>query len=123
MEEIIPRIPRELLLSELTPEKKLRTTNKSGNEIYIVTWQDSPNVVRELGRLREIAFRAAGGIAVSAVTARHGKNYEDGQQKRQEFFHIHLDAHSFRTNKAAAAISPPCHCSLRCFGRQYTPPF
>lgn len=61
MEEIIPRIPRELLLSELTPEKKLRTTNKSGNEIYIVTWQDSPNVVRELGRLREIAFRAAGG--------------------------------------------------------------
>ena len=61
MEEIIPRIPRELLLSELTPEKKLRTTNKSGKEIYIVTWQDSPNVVRELGRLREIAFRAAGG--------------------------------------------------------------
>ena len=61
MEEIIPRIPRELLLSELTPEKKLRTTNKSGNEIYIVTWQDSPNVVREFGRLREIAFRAAGG--------------------------------------------------------------
>lgn len=61
MEEIIPRIPRELLLSELTPEKKLRTTNKSGNEIYIVTWQDSPNIVRELGRLREIAFRAAGG--------------------------------------------------------------
>lgn len=61
MEEIIPRIPRELLLSELTPEKKLRTTNKSGNEIYIVTWQDSPNVVRELGRLREVAFRAAGG--------------------------------------------------------------
>ena len=61
MEEVIPRVPRELLLSELTPEKRLRTTNKSGNEIYIVTWQDSPNVVRELGRLREIAFRAAGG--------------------------------------------------------------
>lgn len=61
MEEIIPRVPREVLLSELTPEKRLRTTNKSGNEIYIVTWQDSPNVVRELGRLREIAFRAAGG--------------------------------------------------------------
>ena len=61
MEEIIPRVPRELLLSELTPEKRLRTTNKSGNEIYIVTWQDSPNCARELGRLREIAFRAAGG--------------------------------------------------------------
>ncbi len=61
MEEIKPRVARELLLSELTPEKRLRTTNKSGNEIYIVTWQDSPNIVTELGRLREIAFRAAGG--------------------------------------------------------------
>lgn len=61
MEEIIPRVPRELLLAELTEDKKLRRTNKSGNDIYIVTWQDSPNVVREIGRLREIAFRAAGG--------------------------------------------------------------
>ena len=61
MEEIIPKVPRELLKSELTEDKKLRMTNKSGNEIYVVTWQDSPNVVRELGRLREIAFREAGG--------------------------------------------------------------
>ena len=61
MKEIIPKVPRELLLEELTEDKKLRRTNKSGNDIYIVTWQDSPNVVRELGRLREIAFRAAGG--------------------------------------------------------------
>ena len=61
MEEIIGRVPRDLLLSELTQDKRLRMTNKSGNEIYVVTWQDSPNVVRELGRLREIAFRAAGG--------------------------------------------------------------
>lgn len=61
MEEIIPRVPRELILAELTEDKKLRRTNKSGNDIYIVTWQDSPNVVREIGRLREIAFREAGG--------------------------------------------------------------
>ena len=61
MEEIIPKVPRELLLKELTPDKRLRMTNKSGNEVYVVTWQDSPNVVRELGRLREEAFRAAGG--------------------------------------------------------------
>jgi hypothetical protein len=61
MEDIIEKVQREALLAELTPDKKLRMTNKSGNEIYVVTWQDSPNVVRELGRLREIAFRAAGG--------------------------------------------------------------
>lgn len=61
MEEIIAPIPREVLKAELTPERKLRQTNKAGNEIYIVTWQQAPNVVREIGRLREIAFRAAGG--------------------------------------------------------------
>lgn len=61
MEEIIAPIPREVLKAELTPDRLLRTTNKSNNEIYIVTYQQAPNVVREIGRLREIAFRAAGG--------------------------------------------------------------
>ena len=61
MEAIIERIPRELLKQELTEDKRLRFTNKSNNEVYVVTWQDSPNVVREIGRLREIAFRDAGG--------------------------------------------------------------
>ncbi len=61
MQEIIAPIDREVLKSELTPERLLRKTNKAGNDIYIVTWQQAPNVVREIGRLREIAFRAAGG--------------------------------------------------------------
>jgi hypothetical protein len=61
MEKIIDPIPVEVLEKELTEEKRLRFTNKSHNEIYIVTWQDSPNVLREIGRLREIAFRAGGG--------------------------------------------------------------
>lgn len=59
--DIIPRVPLEVLKQELTDDKRLRTTNRSGNIIYVVTWQDAPNVVREVGRLREIAFRAAGG--------------------------------------------------------------
>ena len=61
MEDIIPEVPVELIKAELTEERKLRRTNKSGNDIYVVTWQDTPNTVREIGRLREIAFRAAGG--------------------------------------------------------------
>ncbi len=61
MEEIIAPISKEILKSELTDDKRLRFTNKSNNEIYIVTYQDSPNVLKEIGRLREIAFRAAGG--------------------------------------------------------------
>ena len=61
MEQIIAPVDRELLKAELTPERRLRSTNKSNNEIYILTYQQAPNVVREIGRLREIAFRAAGG--------------------------------------------------------------
>lgn len=61
MEEIIAPIDREILKSELTEDKRLRFTNRSNNEIYVITWQNAPNVVKEIGRLREIAFRAAGG--------------------------------------------------------------
>jgi hypothetical protein len=61
MEEIIAPISKEALKAELTEDKRLRMTNKSHNEIYVVTYHDSPNVMCEIGRLREIAFRAAGG--------------------------------------------------------------
>lgn len=61
MEDIIAPISKELLKAELTEEKRLRMTNRSHNQIYIVTAQDSPNTMNEIGRLREIAFRAAGG--------------------------------------------------------------
>ena len=61
MQPIIPPVEKALLRAELTPERRLRTTNKAGNEIYIITYQQAPNVMREIGRLREIAFRAAGG--------------------------------------------------------------
>lgn len=60
-QEIIQPIERSLLISELTPDKQLRMTNKSHNEIYIVTAHNAPNVLKEIGRLREIAFREAGG--------------------------------------------------------------
>lgn len=61
MKRIIDPIPKELLIAELTPEKLLRHTNKGDNEIYIVDAFNSPNVMKEIGRLREIAFRCAGG--------------------------------------------------------------
>ena len=61
MEEIIAPIAKEILKSELTEERRMRFTNKSNNEIYVVTAHNAPNVMKEIGRLREIAFRAAGG--------------------------------------------------------------
>ena len=60
-EEIIQPVSKELLLRELTPERQLRMTNKSHNEIYVITAHNAPHVMREIGRLREIAFRSAGG--------------------------------------------------------------
>jgi hypothetical protein len=61
MKEIIEPVDTELLRSELTADKMVRRTNKADNEIYIVTAHDSPNVMLEIGRLREVAFRMAGG--------------------------------------------------------------
>ena len=66
-QEIIRPIAKQLLKGELTPGKQLRMTNKSHNEIYIVTAHDSPNVMQEIGRLREIAFREAGGGSGKSV--------------------------------------------------------
>lgn len=60
-QEIIQPIDKEILKQELTPARQLRMTNKSHNEIYVVTAHQAPNVMREIGRLREIAFREAGG--------------------------------------------------------------
>ncbi len=61
MENIIPAIPREKLLSELTQERFVRITNNAGNLLFILDHHDSPNTMREIGRLRELSFRAAGG--------------------------------------------------------------
>ncbi len=61
MKPIIARIDRELLKKELSPDKFLRPTNKAHNEIYIITAHDSPNVMLEIGRLRELSFRSGGG--------------------------------------------------------------
>ncbi len=61
MEPIIAPVSLDLIKSELTPERKLRDTNKGGNEIYIINHHDCPNVMMEIGRLREEAFRDAGG--------------------------------------------------------------
>ena len=61
MEEIIPAVPKKLIKNELTRDKLIRKTNNGGNEVYIFSYLDSPNLMRELGRLREISFREAGG--------------------------------------------------------------
>ena len=67
MLDIIQPVSRAALKDELTKDKLLRRTNKSNNEIYITTAEDSPHVMQEIGRLREAAFRYYGGGTGKAV--------------------------------------------------------
>lgn len=60
MEHLLIPVDRELIKAELTEDKLLRTTNKAGNLIYITTASESPNVMKEIGRIRELAFSLCG---------------------------------------------------------------
>ena len=61
IQSVIAPVHKSLLKMELKEERFLRNTNKGHNEIYIVDAHNSPNIMWEIGRLREIAFRSAGG--------------------------------------------------------------
>jgi hypothetical protein len=61
MEPIIEPIDKAILKKELNPDRFLRLTRKGGNKIYCINIHNSPNVLKEIGRLREVTFRASGG--------------------------------------------------------------
>lgn len=60
-EEIIPPVDSELLYREIQalPTEKL-LLDKNEMAVYCIYQSDAPNVLREIGRLREIAFRDSG---------------------------------------------------------------
>ncbi len=61
MEKIMDEISREVLIQELLAVGKVRNTRKGENEIYLLNNKNAPNTVQEIGRLREVTFRASGG--------------------------------------------------------------
>lgn len=67
MEEIVKPLPREALMEELNSERYVRRTNNGNNLIYVVTAHNSPHVMQEIGRLRELTFRHAGGGTGKAI--------------------------------------------------------
>ncbi len=81
MKPIIPPVDRALIKSELTDDKFLRSTNNAGNEIYVITAQNSPNIMRELGRLRELSFRDSGGGTGAEVDIDELDTIEGGYQQ------------------------------------------
>ncbi len=80
-DNIIDPIATELLEKELTPDKLLRRTGKADNEIYVVTAADSPNTMLEIGRLRELAFRTAGGGTGESVDIDDDDRAPDGYKQ------------------------------------------
>ena len=58
---IAPPVDRELIKKELKQKHFLRKTNRGNKEIYITTAHLSPNIMREIGRLRELSFASEGG--------------------------------------------------------------
>lgn len=81
MKDIISPVDKDLLKSELTEDKFLRHTNNGGNELYIVSAFNAPNVMNEIGRLREVSFRAAGGGTGKALDVDALDNGENPYQQ------------------------------------------
>lgn len=61
MKPVADPLPRDQIISELTPERLLRRTNNGNNEVYLFDNNSSPLLMQEVGRIREITFRHAGG--------------------------------------------------------------
>jgi hypothetical protein len=61
LKPVIAPIERRLIEAELTPARFVRPTHFLDNEIYIINGNDCPNTLLEIGRLREVSFRAGGG--------------------------------------------------------------
>ena len=61
MKPVADPLPRDQIISELTPERLLRRTNNGNNEVYLFDNNSSPLLMLEVGRIREITFRHAGG--------------------------------------------------------------
>ncbi|RLD43851.1 MAG: hemolysin [Bacteroidetes bacterium] len=61
MTNIIKAISRDLIKQELNDDTFVRRTNNGNKEIFIFDHISAPNTLKEIGRLREISFRDAGG--------------------------------------------------------------
>ncbi len=81
MTEIQAPIDRSILKQELSKDCFTRHTRKGSNEIYIVNDKIAPNVILEIGRLREITFRASGGGTGEAMDL---DEYDRGEYAYQQ---------------------------------------
>ena len=67
MQKILEPIERDVLKKEINETTFLRYTNYGNIEVHLVNHHRQPNTIQEIGRLRELTFRAAGGGTGLAV--------------------------------------------------------
>lgn len=58
---VVDALPRRQVIAELIPDKMIRRTNNGNNEVYVFDNRNSPALMHEVGRIRELTFRHAGG--------------------------------------------------------------
>ncbi len=61
MKDLGAEVEKDVILEELSNIQMLRKSNLGNNELYVFTAKEAPNLMKEVGRLREMTFRAAGG--------------------------------------------------------------
>ncbi len=81
MKEVIEPVAAELLEKELTPDRLLRRTGRGGNELYVISAIECPHTMLEIGRLRELAFRGAGGGTGESVDIDDDDRAVDGYKQ------------------------------------------
>lgn len=81
MKPIIEPVDKELLIKEIEALEKVRGTGHGDNEIYIFRASTSPNLMREVGRLREEAFRSGGGGTGEELDIDENDLSEDGYEQ------------------------------------------
>jgi hypothetical protein len=77
MQDILEPIDKDILKKEINETTFLRYTNFGNIEVHLVNHHRQPNAIQEIGRLRELTFRAAGGGTGLAVDIDENDTCED----------------------------------------------
>lgn len=81
MKPLIDPVDPAIIENELSEEHFTRDTNKGGNRIYVFRAVECPQTMREVGRLRELSFRDAGGGTGEEIDVDEMDMAPDGYQQ------------------------------------------
>jgi len=117
MEPIPPATPVEEIMNELSRVTLLRKTNNGNNEVYLFNSHSSPILMNEVGRIRELTFRHAGGGTGKSIDIDEYDISEEHPQKQlivwdpdnreivggYRFIHRERHEHNFTVDRFASS--------------------